>query len=167
MTDINKTSQAALGSKFFALQMEENKLERLQLQIAGLDALCDQLRARIAELEALCDETYVAKGADAYSHAVECMEEWRERRMREGKPPLYAAGLCDHLSLVRNYVESLEGERDALRARIAELERQPIRWRPISEAPKTAGAADRVRGLRRRDSNPQPSQNSKRPDRPL
>lgn len=29
---------------------------------------------------------------------------------------------------------------------------------------RVAGAADRVRGLRRRDSNPQPSQNSKRHD---
>lgn len=36
----------------------------------------------------------------------------------------------------------VEAERDQLRARIAELERQPIRWRPIAEAPKTAMVKD-------------------------
>lgn len=42
------------------------------------------------------------------------------------------AALAEHMQLTREAVEQC----DVLRARIAELERQPIRWLPIEEAPK-------------------------------
>lgn len=40
--------------------------------------------------------------------------------------------LREHMAMARDAIEQC----DKLRARIAELERQPIRWRPIEEAPK-------------------------------
>lgn len=42
------------------------------------------------------------------------------------------AEIAEHMQLTREAVEQC----DVLRARIAELERQPIRWLPIEEAPK-------------------------------
>ncbi len=42
------------------------------------------------------------------------------------------SALREHMQLTRDAIEQC----DVLRARVAELEQQPIQWRPIAEAPK-------------------------------
>ncbi len=73
--------------------------------------------ARNAELERLCDATYVAQGADAYSHACETLEIWQKARAATGKDPGCEGSLCDGLSWLQSRIAELEAERDAADAR--------------------------------------------------
>ena len=71
---------------------------------------------KIAELEHLCDATYVAQGADAYTHACARMEQFQKERAKAGKEIGTEGSLCDGMEwlygklgeLERQLVESVE-----------------------------------------------------------
>lgn len=63
---------------------------------------------QIHDLERLCDDTYVAQGADAYNHACDEMERWQEQRKKAGKEIGTEGSLCDGISWLYEYIDTLE-----------------------------------------------------------
>lgn len=82
--------------------------------------MTDKLAARLRELSSSSGWLFVAADAEQVCQAAANELDRLDSALRE------------HMQLTRDAIEQC----DKLRARIAELERQPIRWRPISEAPK-------------------------------
>lgn len=89
--------------------------ERDQAALADKDAEIAALKAANLKLEALCDTTYVAQGADAYSHACSEMEAWQAKRRKAGKEVGTEGSLCDGMGWVYERLAATEAEIAALR----------------------------------------------------
>ena len=85
-------------------------------------AYIEFLEQQNKELEGLCDATYVAKGADAYEHACETLEEEQRKRLADNRKVQGLGTLCGSITWLFAELEKAEDRKIEYKNRAALLE---------------------------------------------
>lgn len=138
MTDINKSEHGAYAGVVDVARNGVDEVIRLTRQSHDLALLVRRLLRRLIAARngsgTRAGDDQLSREAMDYLRRKGFWQQELERERLQSRLELdrLNSALREHMQLTRDAIEQC----DKLRAQVAELERQPIRWRPIREAPR-------------------------------